>query len=98
MVKAYHHSTDYAFPYCEWALKLVYEGRCDIEFHNNLPQPYLDKPRLVFWCGPELGRQLYGEDGTGDDQLYIIYPKISPDSEQSRAVSMQRITLYFDLI
>lgn len=92
MVKAYHHSNDYGLPYCDWGLKLIYEGECKIEFHLTLPEAYEDKPRFVYWCGVETGKHFYGENGTGDDQIWYIAPKAK------RAVPMQRATLHMDLI
>lgn len=92
MVNAYHYYTDYALPYCDYALKLVYEGKCAIEFHLTLPEAYADKPRFVFWCGPETGQHFYGEPGTGDDQIWYIAPNAK------RAVPLQRITIHLDLI
>lgn len=93
MVNVYHFTTEYIFPYCDWGLKNADIGdRVMIEYHLTLPEPYSKKPRFVFWCGRETGQQIYGENGLGDDQIWLIEPN------SNRAVPLQRITLFLDLI
>jgi len=60
-------------------LKVIGFRLCYIEFVLHLPKVDLDlkKPRFVFWCGEEMGIQLYGEAGSGDDQVWGWYPSSS---------------------
>jgi len=37
----------------------------------------LKKPRFCFWCNKEMGQQQYGQDGTGDNQVWAWYPGAS---------------------
>ncbi len=70
-------------------LKVIGGGSCMIEFHLNLPEIDEDRKgtRYVFWCGPETGQQLYGADGTGDDQVWVLYP------HSDKYVPLQRPTI-----
>lgn len=72
-------------------LKLL-GGECYIEFHLTLPKPYENKPRFVYWCGVDTGQLLYGKNGTGDDQIWLIEPK------SKKAIPLQNLTMFSDVI
>jgi len=57
-------------------LKVIGFRLCYIEYRLVLPpiDITLQKPRFVFWCSKETGQEMYGKDGTGDDQVWCWYP------------------------
>ncbi len=63
-------------PFSTERLKAIGGGTCLIEFHVNLPPITSDRKgiRYIYWCGVETGQHLYGVNGTGDDQIWVLYP------------------------
>ena len=60
-------------------LKVIGFRLCYIEYVLELPQIdlTLKKPRFVFWCDAAMGQEQYGQDGTGDNQVWAWYPGAS---------------------